>query len=184
MKRLRGAGGSPSDPGGLVGPQGSAPASTPAPDDFSRYRRAAARMVELCSRFPSAAKSPSAEWWRRVAASDDAALLELWALDPDEFDLMVEEDAPTPGVALQKRNERIYKEVRASMPKPGPDPAPEEEHNKKYRPLRDECIRACGGDMKRARGEFIRRAGRKPYFSSSKTAQNVWSLLGRARREK
>jgi hypothetical protein len=71
-----------------------------------------------------------------------------------------------------------------TLQKTGPAPAPEEEHNKKYRLFRDECIKACGGDMTRAKGAFIRRTGRKPYCVSPKTAKNIWSMLGRAQREK
>ena len=120
MKGLRGPDGSPSDPDELVGSSGSAPASADAPDDFlSRVRRAAARIVELTARVPLAAKSPSTEWARRVAASDDAGLLELLKMDDEMFDLMVTEGVSTPEEALQLRNNRIYQEVRASMPKPG-----------------------------------------------------------------
>jgi hypothetical protein len=162
MKRLREPDGSPSDPSGLVGP-------------------------------PSrGAKRAEIQKIRDDLECRLVALKKEGRLRQDEF-----LNAPITGspaftdfqdrigdVAKRLIRCDIELEILDNLPKPGPDPAPAEEHNKKYRPLRGECIRACGGDMKRARGEFIRRASRKPYFSSPKTAKNVWSMLGRANREK
>jgi hypothetical protein len=193
MSSLRGPDGSPSDPDEL-GSSGSAPASadapikkpTPWPAEGSARGPLAMSADELAAFMTpedkvgaeDEAAGADEEYWR-LFREEVECIRQLRALHPNTAQLAMSADEITEyyrRATLSPRSEAQRERDRKfiSRLKTGPKAKRDDD----YRLLKRECVKACRGDMRRAKTMFIGLAFER-LNAHVHTAENAWSLLKR-----
>jgi hypothetical protein len=198
MSSLRGPDGSPSDPDEL-GSSGSAPESadapikkpTPWPAEGSARGPLAMSADELAAFMTPEDKAEvgagaeaedeaarAGEYWR-LFREEVECIRQLRALCPNTAQLAMSADEITeyyqratlfPRSEAQRERDRKF----ISRLKTGPKAKRDDD----YRLLKRECVKACRGDMRRAKTMFIGLAFER-LNAHVHTAENAWSLLKR-----